>query len=54
MMKRTAIVTGANSGFGKLITMCLAKRGYTVIAGVRQEKSAKSSLKKSRKPLYLA
>ncbi|MED5224871.1 SDR family NAD(P)-dependent oxidoreductase, partial [Bacillus safensis] len=40
-MKRTAIVTGANSGFGKLITMRLAKRGYTVIAGVRQETNAK-------------
>ncbi|GLF88788.1 putative oxidoreductase YusZ [Bacillus safensis] len=40
-MKRTAIVTGANSGFGKLITMRLAKRGYTVIAGVRQEANAK-------------
>ncbi len=40
-MKKTAIVTGANSGFGKLITMRLAKRGYTVIAGVRQEANAK-------------
>lgn len=39
-MKKTAIVTGANSGFGKLITMCLAKQGYTVIAGVRQETNA--------------
>ncbi|CAM5535618.1 short-chain dehydrogenase [Bacillus safensis FO-36b] [Bacillus safensis subsp. safensis] len=36
-MKRTAIVTGASSGSCcKLITMRLAKRGYTVIAGVRQ------------------
>ncbi|AMM98665.1 oxidoreductase [Bacillus pumilus] len=41
MMKRTAIVTGANSGFGKLITIGLAKQGYTVIAGVRQEANAK-------------
>ncbi|MCY7502284.1 oxidoreductase [Bacillus pumilus] len=41
MMKRTAIVTGANSGFGKLITTGLAKQGYTVIAGVRQEANAK-------------
>lgn len=40
-MKRTAIVTGANSGFGKLITIGLAKQGYTVIAGVRQEANAK-------------
>ncbi|MEN2448945.1 SDR family NAD(P)-dependent oxidoreductase, partial [Bacillus sp. JR_15] len=40
-MKRTAIVTGANSGFGKLITTGLAKQGYTVIAGVRQEANAK-------------
>ncbi|WGD99107.2 oxidoreductase [Bacillus safensis] len=40
-MKKIAIVTGANSGFGKLITMRLAKRGYTVIAGVRQETNAK-------------
>ncbi|TYS35450.1 oxidoreductase [Bacillus pumilus] len=36
-MKRTAIVTGANSGFGKLITIGLARQGYTVIAGVRQK-----------------
>ncbi|MFJ5964616.1 SDR family oxidoreductase [Bacillus sp. NPDC093026] len=41
MMKKTAIVTGANSGFGKLITLRLAKQGYTVIAGVRQAKNAK-------------
>ncbi|WP_260849824.1 oxidoreductase [Bacillus pumilus] len=41
MMKRTAIVTGANSGFGKLITIGLAKQGYTVIAGVRQEANSK-------------
>ncbi|MFS0656153.1 SDR family oxidoreductase [Bacillus sp. 179-C3.3 HS] len=40
-MKKTALVTGANSGFGKLITMRLAKQGYTVIAGVRQEANAK-------------
>ncbi|PRR90743.1 short-chain dehydrogenase [Bacillus sp. NMCN6] len=40
-MKRTAIVTGANSGFGKLITIGLAKQGYRVIAGVRQEANAK-------------
>ncbi|WP_282060308.1 oxidoreductase [Bacillus pumilus] len=41
MMKRTAIVTGANSGFGKLITIGLAKQGYKVIAGVRHEANAK-------------
>lgn len=40
-MNKTAIVTGANSGFGKLITLRLAKQGYTVIAGVRQETNAK-------------
>ena len=40
-MNKTAIVTGANSGFGKLITMRLAKQGYTVIAGVRQDANAK-------------
>lgn len=40
-MNKTAIVTGANSGFGKLITLHLAKQGYTVIAGVRQETNAK-------------
>ncbi|MER3124447.1 oxidoreductase [Bacillus pumilus] len=39
-MKRTAIVTGANSGFGKLITIGLARQGYTVIAGVRQKANA--------------
>ncbi|WP_345911098.1 oxidoreductase [Bacillus altitudinis] len=40
-MNKTAIVTGANSGFGKLITLRLAQQGYTVIAGVRQESNAK-------------
>lgn len=40
-MKKIAIVTGANSGFGKLITTGLAKQGYKVIAGVRQEANAK-------------
>ncbi|MEK5498677.1 SDR family oxidoreductase [Bacillus sp. FSL M8-0077] len=40
-MNKTAIVTGANSGFGKLITLRLARQGYTVIAGVRQEANAK-------------
>ncbi|MGD6976682.1 oxidoreductase [Bacillus altitudinis] len=40
-MNKTAIVTGANSGFGKLITLRLAQQGYTVIAGVRQEINAK-------------
>ncbi|MGE6630016.1 SDR family oxidoreductase [Bacillus sp. NPDC077027] len=40
MEKNTAIVTGANSGFGKLITMRLASEGYTVIAGVRQAANA--------------
>ncbi|MDI6646156.1 oxidoreductase [Bacillus altitudinis] len=40
-MNKTAIVTGANSGFGKLITLRLAQQGYTVIAGVRQETNAK-------------
>ncbi|WP_342494960.1 oxidoreductase [Bacillus sp. FSL K6-0046] len=41
-MNKTAIVTGANSGFGKLITLRLAQQGYTVIAGVRQETNAKN------------
>ncbi|MDM5299413.1 oxidoreductase [Bacillus pumilus] len=40
MITKTAIVTGANSGFGKLITMHLARQGYTVIAGVRQKENA--------------
>ncbi|MBR0626833.1 SDR family oxidoreductase [Bacillus altitudinis] len=40
-MNKTAIVTGANSGFGKLITLRLAQQGCTVIAGVRQETNAK-------------
>ncbi|MCL4097657.1 MULTISPECIES: oxidoreductase [Bacillus] len=40
-MNKTAIVTGANSGFGKLITLRLAQQGYTVIAGVRQETNTK-------------
>ncbi|PCK20046.1 short-chain dehydrogenase [Bacillus pumilus] len=44
-MRKTAIVTGANSGFGKLITMRLAEQGYTVIAGVRQEANAKKLAK---------
>ncbi|EKF36374.1 oxidoreductase [Bacillus xiamenensis] len=48
-MKKTAIVTGANSGFGKLITLRLAQQGYTVIAGVRQEANAKKLAEELKK-----
>ncbi|MCY7692429.1 oxidoreductase [Bacillus altitudinis] len=48
-MNKTAIVTGANSGFGKLITLRLAKQGYTVIAGVRQEANAKKLAEEVKK-----
>lgn len=48
-MNKTAIVTGANSGFGKLITLRLAQQGYTVIAGVRQETNAKKLAEEVKK-----
>ncbi|NMO95670.1 SDR family oxidoreductase [Paenibacillus lemnae] len=36
---KTALVTGASSGFGRLIAVELAFRGYEVIAGVRRPES---------------
>ncbi|MDQ0247498.1 NAD(P)-dependent dehydrogenase (short-subunit alcohol dehydrogenase family) [Bacillus fengqiuensis] len=37
MSKRTAVITGASSGFGMLTSLELAKRGFDVIATVRNE-----------------
>lgn len=34
-MSQTILVTGSNSGFGRLISETLARQGYTVFAGMR-------------------
>lgn len=34
-MAQTILVTGSNSGFGRLIVETLARQGYTVFAGIR-------------------
>ena len=34
-MAETVLVTGSNSGFGRLIVETLARQGYTVVAGMR-------------------
>ncbi len=39
-LRRTAIITGASSGFGLLTTLELAKRGFTVLATMRNVEKA--------------
>lgn len=34
-MSKTVLVTGASSGFGRLISVALARAGYTVYASMR-------------------
>ncbi|GHO92685.1 hypothetical protein KSF_027330 [Reticulibacter mediterranei] len=34
-MGQTVLVTGSNSGFGRLVSETLARQGYTVFAGMR-------------------
>lgn len=38
-MAKVVFITGTSTGFGKLITITLAKAGYTVIAGMRGTKT---------------
>ena len=47
-MKKTAIVTGASSGFGLLTVNELAKRGFKVIATMRDLSKSKQLLEKSK------
>ncbi|MFC2134208.1 SDR family oxidoreductase [Bacteroidota bacterium] len=35
MMKKTVLITGTNSGFGKLTTKLLSEKGYTIYAAMR-------------------
>ena len=37
-MKKTILITGASSGFGRLTAEALAKAGYTVFASMRETK----------------
>ena len=48
MMKKTAIVTGASSGFGLLCVIELAKRGFEVIATMRDLSKSDPLLEKSK------
>ena len=47
-MKKTAIVTGASSGFGLLCVIELAKRGFEVIATMRDLSKSDQLLEKSK------
>ncbi|HKU45158.1 MAG TPA: SDR family NAD(P)-dependent oxidoreductase, partial [Polyangiales bacterium] len=38
--RRMVVVTGASSGIGRAIALCLARAGYTVFAGVRSDAAA--------------
>lgn len=45
MSKHSVLVTGSNSGFGRLISLALARRGHTVFATMRSPttKNARSA-----------
>lgn len=49
MKNNIAIVTGTSSGFGLLITVELAKKGYTVIAAMRNISRSSELLQEARK-----
>jgi NAD(P)-dependent dehydrogenase (short-subunit alcohol dehydrogenase family) len=48
MNNKTAIVTGTSSGFGLMTTVELAKRGFTVIAGMRDCSKSSNLLKEAK------
>lgn len=49
MVKKTAIVTGASSGFGMLCVIQLAKKGFQVIATMRNMNKAEALIEHARK-----
>lgn len=49
MNNKTAIVTGTSSGFGLMTSLELAKKGFTVIAGMRDCSKSTNLLKEAKK-----
>jgi NAD(P)-dependent dehydrogenase (short-subunit alcohol dehydrogenase family) len=49
MNNKTAIVTGTSSGFGLSTSVELARKGYTVIAAMRDCRKSSSLLQEARK-----
>lgn len=48
MQKKTCLITGANSGIGKQAAIQLAKKGYHVFVGARNEARGKKALNEVR------
>lgn len=53
--KKTAVITGATSGIGKLLVFSFAKEGYTVFAGYRKDdlKEELSNISEAVIPFYI-
>jgi len=51
-MSKTIFITGTSTGFGKLMTITLAKAGHTVIAGMRETQGKNEAIAKELSTLF--